>query len=398
MHDYSEKISSCQNIENLSTKIISQTLNSITLIEKEISTDFPDDVINESNKIAKSHSTDQHRDFTHLPFVTVDPSDARDHDDAIFAVKEIIDKKVSIYKVYVAIADVSFFVAENSNIDLEARKRGNSTYLPGLCIPMLPERLSFDLCSLRENEIRPCLLVEMLINDRGEKTSHTFHRAVIKNRKAMTYSDLESFRLNGSNQSSSCDKSLTALCEVYKLLKEATKKRSPLELDFPETSVGIDNEDKVTKIEINKKNVSHSIIEELMILANVCAVETICKKFDQVLFRVHPSPSKDKLDNIFNNRVSNNFRYNRDNSTRAINKLIKSTSDLTDKLSVQNEIIKILEQASYCTKNIGHFGLNLDKYCTLRVLSEDILILLFTGFYYIVSLINVKKLNIIQMT
>ena len=346
----------------LAQKVFSKSLNSLTLIEKEIPTSFPEDLITESSKINKPYSMDLHKNLTNLPFVTVDPSDAKDHDDAIYALKEVIGKNNSIYRVYVAIADVSYFVTENSEIDLVAKERGNSTYLPGLCIPMLPEYLSFDLCSLRENEIRPCILVEMVISDRGEKTSHTFHRALIKNRKALTYLDLEHFRLNGSTRSSSYTKSLTALCEVYELLKEITKKRSPLELNFTETSIEINNEDRVTKIEIDKKNVSHSIIEELMILANICAIETIQQKFGEALFRVHPAPSNDKLSSIFSIEVGKNLRNKDETSTALLNKLIKSTNDPTEKFSVQNKIIQILEQASYSTKNIGHFGLNLDRY------------------------------------
>ena len=121
----------------LAQKAFYQSLNALTLIEKEIPTTFPEDVINESNNFTKHHPMDQHKDFTNLPFVTVDPSDAKDHDDAIYAIKESINKKISAYKVYVAIADVSFYVTANSKVDLEAMERGNSTYLPGLCIPML---------------------------------------------------------------------------------------------------------------------------------------------------------------------------------------------------------------------------------------------------------------------
>ena len=183
-------------IKVLRKNILKKPLNHISLYEKGIPNIFSDKSMRECEKIELPSTFNDHKDFTHLPFITVDPQDAKDHDDAIYAIKGINGVDNFCFKVYVAIADVSFFVEENSEIDFEARDRGNSTYLPNLCIPMLPEKLSFNFCSLLEGEIRPCLVVEIAIDQIGKKITHTFHRAIIKNIKALTYEDIEIFRVS----------------------------------------------------------------------------------------------------------------------------------------------------------------------------------------------------------
>ncbi|MFL2823417.1 MAG: RNB domain-containing ribonuclease [Paracoccaceae bacterium] len=351
-------------IKVLRKNILKKPLNHISLYEKGIPNIFSDKSMRECEKIELPSTFNDHKDFTHLPFITVDPQDAKDHDDAIYAIKGINGVDNFFFKVYVAIADVSFFVKENSEIDFEARDRGNSTYLPNLCIPMLPEKLSFNFCSLLEGEIRPCLVVEIAIDEVGKKICHTFHRAIIKNIKALTYEDVEIFRHEKTVKTLPYSQSLTDLWDLYDLLLNEKKDRSPLQLDFPERVISADVDDNVLDISNVKKNNSNQLVEELMILANISAAETIKKCGMGNLFRIHPTPSNEKIETFRNIKgAGSSITKNGSKITSVnLNEFVNSAKDVDEREIYKQEIIKLLEQARYSTKNDGHFGLNLKSY------------------------------------
>lgn len=349
-------------IKILATNIFGYDLNYLTLSEKSIPTSFPKEVLKEIDEIVAPSKFDHHKDFTHLPFITVDPEDAKDHDDAICAIAQSASLNGAKFKVYVAIADVSYFFSENSQIDLEARARGNSTYLPSLCIPMLPKKLSFDLCSLVENKLRPCIVAEIGIGEKGKKKYHKFHRAVVKNKKALSYNDLEAVRIKDSKNCSGLDQSIKILWDLYDLLMVEKIQRSPIELEFPELLIKKDADDNVTEVSNSISRPSNHLIEELMILANICAAETIQKEGKEMVFRVHPPPKKDTIPDYTQERRqlssirSNNF------TPKYLNELIKSARTNDEKFLARQGVIKVLERAYYRTSNIGHFGLNLNSY------------------------------------
>ena len=340
-----------------------KSLNYLTLSEKNMSMSFSTEIIEECQKQRElSKFSSSHKDFTALPFNTVDPPNAMDKDDAVCALEAPKEANCK-FLIYIAIADVSYFVAENSQTDIEARKRGNSTYLPGLCIPMLPQKLSSDLCSLVENRIRPCIVVEIKLNSKGEKIDHEFHRAIIKNKKAFTYDDFLSQKNKASSKNSLYKKSLDVLWKTYNLLIKNRFDRSPLELDFPEIAIEIDHLDKVKSIKNVKRTEANLLIEELMVLANTCAAQTLLKNSNDPLFRIHMSSIDEKLGTTGPFKYFNGF-LNRNGTltTKYLNDLIKSATSREERFLIQKDIVNILEQARYSTKKIGHFGLNLDFY------------------------------------
>ncbi len=348
----------------LCENVLKKSLNFLTLAEKGIPNTFSKKAILDCDKIEFPTIFAHHKDFTNMPFVTVDPPDAKDHDDAIYGIKKVTGVDSFCFKVYVAIADVSFFVKENSKIDFEARDRGNSTYLPNLCIPMLPEKLSLNFCSLLEGKIRPCLVVEIIINDVGQKISHTFHRALIKSNKALKYEDIGIFRHQKTRKKLPYSQSLTDLWDLYDLLLKEKSDRSPLQLDFPEKIINTDVDDNVLDITNAEKNDSNQLVEELMILANISAAETIKSCGMANIFRIHPTPSSEKIEAFRNIKgVESITTKNGEKITSAnLNEFINLATDLNEREVRQQEIIKLLEQARYSTKNDDHFGLNLKSY------------------------------------
>ena len=359
-----KKLRHVKIIKVLRKNMLKKPLNYISLFEKGIPNSFSDKAMLECEKIELPSVYNHHKDFTHLPFITVDPQDAKDHDDAIYAMRGIKEVDSFCFKVFVAIADVSFFVKENSEIDFQARDRGNSTYLPNLCIPMLPEKLSFDFCSLLEGKVRPCLVVEIAVDEVGKKISHEFHRAIIKNNKALTYEDFEVSRHKKIGRKLPYSQSLTDLWDLYDLLLIERKDRSPLQLNFPERVINTDVDDNVLDITNVKKNASNQLVEELMILANISAAETIKNYGIESFFRIHPAPSNEKIKPFSNLKgAESSITKNRRKITSAnLNEFINAAKSVDEREIYQQEIIKLLEQARYSTKNEGHFGLNLKSY------------------------------------
>jgi len=310
-------------------------------------------------------SIDKNRiDLRKIPFVTIDGADAKDFDDAVWAEKDNSKENAGGYHIMVAIADVSWYVRCETAVDSDAKLRGNSTYFPDRVLPMLPFELSNGVCSLKPHEDRAALVCEIWINKSGIKTKHKFVRALIRSERRLTYPEVEE-AIQGKTSITGLEEEIETLKNVYLLLKKQRKKRGVIEIDVPEQQVELTKEGKIKSIHPRQMLSSMHLIEELMILANVAAAETLEEKHMPTMYRVHDRPSEEKL------KTLNNFLK----SIKAIKKpfteqaepkdfnLVLEKARTSEKCFAINEfVLRSQSQACYSSQNIGHFGLALLKY------------------------------------
>ena len=326
---------------------------------------FPDSVI-EAAERTQAKGLEGRTDLRDVPLVTIDPVDARDHDDAVWATPDTDPKNEGGQIVIVAIADVAAYVLPGSAMDREARKRGNSTYFPDRVVPMLPERISNDLCSLREKEDRACLAVRMTFDKHGAKRSHEFIRGFMKSAARLTYKQMQE-AIDGAPD----DKTgpllkpvLQPIWDAYKTLCIAREKRGPLDLDLPEYKAEIDPTGRIAAVHIAAKYESMKLIEEFMIQANVCAAETLQQKGRKLIFRIHDNPSREKLIALsdFLRTLEISFPKGQIAKPEAFNKILREVKDKEYDQMVSTIVLRSQAQAVYSPDNIGHFGLNLRNY------------------------------------
>ena len=326
---------------------------------------FPEDVLNESEN--SNFSVDAKReDLTKIPFVTIDPSDARDHDDAVYSHPDKDPSNLGGHVLWVAIADVAHFVKPGSALDKEARKRGNSTYFADRVVPMLPDRLSGDLCSIHEGIERPCLAVCMTIDKSGKKLKQTFHRAKIKSVASLNYEEVQKSVEGTVNEKVKphFKNVIKPLYESYFCLKKSKDVRQPLDLDLPERKVELFKNGRVKAVVLKERFDSHRLIEEFMILANVAAAEELSKARSEFLYRVHEEPTPEKLNALREVAQSAGFNLAKGQvlQTSHLNDLLTKSkqSDLSELISMTT--LRSMSQAYYSRENFGHFGLALKKY------------------------------------
>src|SRR5215213_5269402 len=236
-------------------------------------------------------------DWRKLPLVTIDPIDAKDHDDAVFAEPDPDPKNAGGFIVTVAIADVGHYVTPGSALDREALVRGNSVYFPDRVVPMLPERISNDLCSLRPNEDRAALAVRMVIGADGRKRSHTFHRVLIRSRAKLSYQQAQA-AIDGWVDDTTgplLGSVLEPLYAAYRARKRERDERGPLDLDLPERKLVLTAHYTVERVVTPERLDAHRLIEEFMILANVAAAETLEKARVPLIYRVHDEPDMERV-------------------------------------------------------------------------------------------------------
>ncbi len=328
--------------------------------------EFSEDTLIEA-KAAIACSFDNRKDIRHIPLVTIDDEDAKDFDDAVF-VQKLPDNN---YKVYVAIADVSHYVKLNSALDLEAKKRGNSVYLPGIVIPMLPKELSNGWCSLNPNEDRGCIVMEGIINNNGELENFHFYSAIMKSHARLTYQEVSKALAGEISEKLQplMETVVSPLYEVYELLKIAKAKRNAVEIHSNEIKIVLDLDDNIKEIKIRETLVSHKIIEELMICANIAAAKTISQynadKSSFCIYRVHAKPTPEKL--LECSKVLKSLNINIKppvNITGSFfNDLLRKNTSENVSTVLNETILRTQSQAEYSNKNIGHFGLDLKDYC-----------------------------------
>ena len=352
-------------VERLVDPSAPKAVSLIAIHQHGIPDAFPDAVMAQADA-AKPATSKGRVDLTDLPLITIDPADARDHDDACCALLDEDPKNPGGFLLWVAIADVAHYVTAGSALDAEARKRGNSTYFPDRVVPMLPDRLSGDLCSLHEGVTRPCIAVEMKLSSTGEKLSHRFVRGLMRSPASLSYEEAQA-AVDGDPSERAAplvDTVLSPLFGAYAALKQAREARQPLELDLPERKIILSDSGKVASVNFSERLDAHRLIEECMVLANVAAAETLIAKQQPLLFRVHEEPSPEKLDSLRETAKSVGLVLAKGQvlQTRHLNQLLKAAAGKDEAELINLSTLRSMTQAYYSSQNMSHFGLALQNY------------------------------------
>ena len=325
---------------------------------------FPQSVIDEA-EAAKPASMAHREDWRDLPLVTIDPADAKDHDDAVYAEPDTSPDNPDGVIVTVAIADVSYYIRPQSALDREALKRGNSVYFPDRVVPMLPERISNDLCSLREGVDRPALAVRMVFSKEGRKAGHTFHRIMMKSAAKLSYQQAQA-AIDGKPDDQTgplLEPILKPLWAAYETMKRGRDRRQPLELDMPERKIILKEDGTVDRVIVPDRLDAHKLIEEMMIQANVSAAETLEKKRQPLIYRIHDTPSLAKQEALREFLGTIDMTLARGNvRSNSFNGILAKAAGTPHQQMVNEMVLRSQSQAIYSPENIGHFGLNLLKY------------------------------------
>ncbi|WP_455482562.1 ribonuclease R [Bartonella sp. B35(2025)] len=342
-----------------------KTLSMIALLSKGIPYIFPENVLEQVKNI-KPANLDDREDWRQLPFVTIDPPDAKDHDDAVYATKDKDPTNIGGWIIIVAIADVSYYIKAGSALDKEALKRGNSVYFPDHVVPMLPERISNDLCSLREGKDRAALAVRMVFDANGSKRKHSFHRIMVHVVAKLSYQETQSAIEGNTNEKTAplLESILQPLWEAYGKLKIARNHRQPLELEIAEKKIILDQNGCIKDVVIETHLEAHRLIEEFMIQANIAASETLKEHHHPLIFRVHDKPSLAKQEILrgFLKSLGISLSRGAELTSAHLNSILKKVTNTQQQELVSQVILRSQSQAEYNPKNIGHFGLNLRNY------------------------------------
>ena len=341
-----------------------QKFSLIAIHHHDIPHIFPPEVEAQSKKAGPAAISGR-EDLRNTPLITIDGADARDFDDAVWA--EPDPERKGGWHCIVAIADVASYVKANSALDIEAQKRGNSIYFPDQVIPMLPEALSNNWCSLKPDEDRPCLAAHLWINADGIVLSHRFTRGLMRSAARLTYEQVQSAR-DGNPDSRTkplLNNVIEPLYGIYQSLAKARTKRSSLELSLPEYQIILDQDGHVKDIQERLRLDSHKLIEELMVTANVAAAETLERQKLPCLYRIHDQPSGEKIEYLTKFLTSLKLRFSKGQVINPIqfNQILAKTQGSPLLEMVSEAILRAQAQAGYDLENIGHFGLGLRKYC-----------------------------------
>jgi len=335
---------------------------------------FPDEVEEEAAKFATLPlHPDKREDLRHLPIVAIDPVDARDFDDAVWASPDESGGNPGGYQAIVAIADVSYYVRPGSAIDKQARKRGNSVYFPDRVVPMLPHSLSSDMCSLKAGQDRAALACHLTIDKSGKVKDWRFARALIRVAANIPYEQAQAAidaTAHGQGYDFNADDidlieaALKPLWACWTLLAKARDKREPLELDLPERRVVLDEEGRIVSIAIRERLDAHRLIEDYMIAANVAAAKALEAKKSQVMYRIHEPPSREKLTALkeYLGTFDIEFALGQVIKPATFNRLLERVGDVAHRPQVMEQILRTQTQAYYGPRNAGHFGLALGSY------------------------------------
>ncbi|MCL7999453.1 ribonuclease R [Brucella sp. 21LCYQ03] len=342
-----------------------KALSMIAIHEHEIPHIFPEEILREA-AAAKPATLDGREDWRETPLLTIDPADAKDHDDAVYAEPDTDPKNLGGFIAVVAIADVAAYIRPGSALDREALKRGNSVYFPDRVVPMLPERISNDLCSLRELEDRPALAVRMVFDANGHKKSHKFHRILMRSHAKLSYQQAQA-AIDGATDEKTApilDSILKPLWAAYAALKRGRDAREPLELDLPEKKIILAPDGKVEKVVVPERLDAHKLIEEFMIQANVAAAEVLEAKRQPLIFRIHDAPALAKQESLreFLRTLDMNLAKGAELRPGQFNRILEAVEGTDHQDLVNQVVLRTQSQAIYSPDNIGHFGLHLHKY------------------------------------
>jgi ribonuclease R len=317
---------------------------------------FTSEVLDQAAASARQAlSAERREDLTHLPIVAIDPSDARDHDDAIWAEPD----GEGGWRALVAIADVSFYVRPGMALDREARKRGNSVYFPDRVVPMLPEVLSADVCSLKEGAPRAAMACHMTFDAQGRMTSFRFTRAIVRIAEVIAYEEAQR-RIDAGEAAPH----LVHLWGAWKALATARDQRDPLELELPERRVVLDEKGRIATIALRERLDAHRVVEDFMIAANVAAAKALESKAAPVVYRIHEPPSREKLVALkdYLATFERKLALGQVITPALFNKMLKSIDDDVEKALIMEAVLRSQTQAYYGPRNAGHFGLSLGSY------------------------------------
>ena len=342
-----------------------KSISMIALHELGIPHRFPAAVL-EQARSASPVRPGKREDWTHIPFITIDPASARDHDDAIFAQEDTDPTNPGGHVLLVAIADVAAYVRPGSPMDKEAFNRGNSVYFPDRVVPMLPERISNDLCSLQEGHKRPALAVRMHVDSSGKRIAHSFHRVMISIAAGLTYRQAQDAFDNRPDATCTPlqETVLRPLWNVYQAMAKARDQRGPLDLDLPEKRIILDENGHVERVVVPPRLEANRLVEEFMVAANVCAAQTLEQRKSPLLYRVHDTPGAERLAALkeFLTSLEMNFTASPAVKPADFNRIL-SRARATDKsIQVSEMVLRSQAQAEYSPSNYGHFGLNLSHY------------------------------------
>lgn len=317
---------------------------------------FSGETLDEAARMAKTPlAEDRREDLRHLPIVAIDPVDARDHDDAIWAEPD----GQGGFRALVCIADVSFYVRPGGPLDREARKRGNSVYFPDRVVPMLPEVLSADVCSLKAGHDRAAMACHLAIDAQGRVTSWRFTRALVRIAEVIAYEEAQARIDEGRAQSH-----LQSLWACWRALEAARTARDPLELELPERQVRLDEQGRIAEIRLRERLDAHRVVEDFMIAANVAAAKALESKAAPVVYRIHEPPSREKLVSLkdYLATFDRKLALGQVITPGLFNRLLKDISDDAEKALIMEAVLRSQTQAYYGPRNAGHFGLSLGSY------------------------------------
>ena len=315
---------------------------------------------------AKAPTLHGRENWRHVPFVTIDPPDAKDHDDAVYAEPDNARDNLGGFIVHVAIADVASYVKPGSALDREALARGNSVYFPDRVVPMLPERISNDLCSLRAREDRPALAVRMIIGADGRKRSHTFHRILMRSVAKLSYQQAQSAIGGRPDEDTEMlvEPVLAPLYAAYETAARARAERQPLDLDLPERKILLKGDGTVDRVITPERLEAHRLIEEFMILANVAAAETLERARVPLTYRVHDEPGMEKVVALREFLATLDIPFQKGGILKPelFNRVLARVKGRDAEQLVNEVVLRTQAQAEYSSENYGHFGLNLRRY------------------------------------
>src|SRR5688572_8789805 len=351
--------------ERLGSLSSEKAISLIAIHAHEIPQAFSPGAVREAEE-AQPATLKGREDWRELPLVTIDPPDAKDHDDAVHAAPDDDPNNKGGYIVHVAIADVAFYVRPGSALDRDALTRGNSVYFPDRVVPMLPERISNDLCSLVPGEPRGALAVRMVIGADGRKRSHSFHRILMRSAAKLNYAQAQA-AIDGRPDDTTgplLDPILKPLYDAYATVKKARDERDPLDLDIPERKILLKPDGTVDRVIVPERLDAHKLIEEFMILANVAAAEMLEKKGLPLIYRVHDEPTQEKVHNLqeFLKTLDLNFAKAGALRPAVFNRVLAQVKGEDYEQLVNEVVLRSQAQAEYAAENYGHFGLNLRRY------------------------------------
>ena len=346
-----------QIVERLGHVGDARSVSLVCIHTHDIPTVFSPEALAQAKR-ARAVGLGKRTDLREVPLITIDGEDARDFDDAVYA-----EPDGEGFRLIVAIADVAHYVRPDTALDRDARQRGNSCYFPDRVVPMLPEELSNGWCSLRPDEERGCLFVDMTIDSQGRKTSHRFGRGLMRSAARLTYTQVQD-AFDSGDQLGLAPGFLPTLYAAFRALLSARQKRGTLDLDLPERRVILDESGKVASIAPRPRLDSHRLIEEFMVLANVAAAEELERLAKPCMYRIHAPPSDEKLVNLrgFLLTLGISLPPGPNVHPRDLDHVLKKVAD-TEHAPIVNEVmLRSQSQAAYHPDNIGHFGLSLARY------------------------------------